>query len=84
MCRALNEIEKHAEKRGRKQGISEGISQGISQGITQGITQGISRGESRLASLINKLAVDGRTEDIKLAGADETARKHFYQEYGIA
>ena len=84
MCRALNEIEKHAEKRGRKQGISEGISQGISQGITQGITQGISRGESRLASLINKLAVDGRTEDIKLAAADETARKHFYQEYGIA
>ena len=64
MCRALNEIEKHAEKRGRKQGISQG--------------------ETRLASLINKLAADGRMEDIKLAAADETARRHFYQEYGIA
>lgn len=68
MCKALNEIEKHAEKRGRKQGISQGISQG----------------ETRLASLINKLTADGRTEDIKLAAADETARKKFYREYGIA
>ena len=76
MCKALNEIEKHAEKRGRKQGISEGL--------TQGITQGISQGETRLASLINKLAADGRTEDIKLAAADEAARKRFYCEYGIA
>ncbi len=68
MCKALNEIEKHAEKRGKRQGISQGISQG----------------ETRLASLIHKLAVDGRTEDIKLAATDETARKHFYREYGIA
>ena len=63
MCKALNEIEKHAEKRGRKQGISQG--------------------ENRLASLINKLVADGRTEDIELAAADEAVRKRFYREYGI-
>lgn len=60
MCKALYEIERHAEKQGREQG------------------------EERLASLINKLLADGRTEDVKRAAADETARKHFYQEYGIA
>ena len=72
MCKALYEIEKHAEKQGLKKGIKQGVSQGIPQG------------ESRLASLMEKLFADGRMEDAKLAVADETARKHFYQEYGIA
>ena len=80
MCKALNEIERHAEK----QGIKKGIKQGISQGITQGISQGITQGESRFASLMEKLFADDRMEDAKLAAADDKARKLFYQEYGIA
>lgn len=50
----------------------------------KGRKQGIEQGEDRLASLINKLLADGRTEDVKQAAADEAARKQFYQEYGIA
>ena len=84
MCKALNEIERYAEKQGLKKGIKQGISQGITKGISQGISQGITQGESRFASLMEKLFADDRMEEAKLAVADETARKLFYQEYGIA
>lgn len=64
MCKALYEIEKHAERQGKKEGIKQG--------------------ENRLGSLMEVLLADGRTEDARLAAVDETARKRFYQEYGIA
>ena len=71
MCKALRDIQKHAER------------QGIKIGERQGEKKGEKKGETRLATLMESLFADGRTEDARLASTDEKARKRFYQEYGI-
>ena len=71
MCKALRDIQKHAER------------QGIKIGERQGERKGEKKGETRLATLMESLFADGRTEDARLASTDEKARKRFYQEYGI-
>ncbi|MCM1210761.1 MAG: transposase, partial [Blautia sp.] len=68
----------------RKEGKQEGIKEGIEEGIKAGIKEGIKEGESLLASLLNHLFADGRTEDVKRAVADAAARSKLYEEYGIA
>ena len=71
MCKALEDIKKNAER------------QGVREGIKQGVKKGIEQGETILASLMNQLLSEGRTEDAKLAAVDEEARERFYREYHI-
>ncbi|MCM1263508.1 MAG: transposase, partial [Butyrivibrio sp.] len=61
----------------------EGIKKGKQEGIKEGIREGIKEGESLLASLLNLLFADGRTEDAKKAAADAAERNKLYKEYGI-
>lgn len=58
--------------------------EGKQEGIKEGIQEGIKEGESLLASLLNRLFADGRTEDVKKAVTDISARSKLYEEYGIA
>lgn len=71
MCKALRDIKKNAEK------------QGVRQGVKQGVKQGEKQGEARMAFLMGRLLADGRTEDARLAAADEGIRKRLYREYSI-
>lgn len=80
MCQALREL--FADELEERESI--GIKKGISEGIEQGIEKGIEQGESRLGLLISRLLTDGRISDIQKAASDETFRKKYYQEYGMA
>lgn len=51
--------------------------------IEQGEKQGMERGEELLATLIQKLLADRRTEDVQLAVDDEQHRKELYRAYGL-
>ena len=55
----------------------------VNSGIVKGREEGILKGESKMASLINKLMSEGRSDDVMLATEDEEARKRFYKEFGI-
>ncbi|MDE7224264.1 MAG: hypothetical protein K2O34_10855 [Acetatifactor sp.] len=55
----------------------------IEKGEKQGEIRGEKRGENLMASLIQKLFADGRTEDAQRAADNEQERKRLYQEYGL-
>lgn len=67
VCKALKEIKRNAERKGMKRGVKQGVKQG----------------ETRLGELMQKLLKDGRTEEARLAAADETERNRLYEECGI-
>ncbi len=71
MCKAVRDMQKHAEKKGVRKGIKQGMEQGIEQG------------EAMMGMLMNRLLLEGRLEDARLAAVDETARKCFYEEYNM-
>ncbi|MCM1047446.1 MAG: hypothetical protein NC433_03380 [Clostridiales bacterium] len=52
-------------------------------GIQKGRREGRREGETMLATLLNLLFAEGRTEDAKKAAADATERNKLYKEYGI-
>lgn len=49
----------------------------------EGEVKGKAEGEAKLGKLVNLLLQDNRVEDVKMASADEEARKKFYKEFGI-
>lgn len=51
--------------------------------IEKGERQGERQGEVRLATLLQRLTADGRSEDVQDAINSEESRKKFYQEYGL-
>lgn len=51
--------------------------------IEKGEKQGKKQGEELMATLIQKLFADGRTEDIQRAAGNEQHRRKLYQEYGL-
>ena len=61
----------------------EKYEQGMEQGIEKGMEQGIEQGEAMMGMLMNRLLLEGRLEDARLAAVDETARKCFYEEYNM-
>ena len=67
MCKAVRDMQKHAEKKG----------------VRKGIKQGMEQGEALMGMLMNRLLLEGRLEDARLAAVDETARKCFYEEYNM-
>lgn len=75
MCDFSRYVEMKAMERGMKKGIEEGIEKGIEQGIA--------KGEALLASLLDRLFMDGRTEDAMIVLQDEKERKKLYTEYNI-
>lgn len=71
MCKALVDIEKHAENRGIRKGHKQGIKQGKQQGIDQA---------NKLTRL---LLADGRQEDLIRSTTDTLFRKKLFKEYKI-
>ncbi len=67
MCRALDEIEKHAEEKGVRKGVRKGIRQGI----------------DRTMRLTRLLLADGRQDDLIRSTTDTVFRKELFKEYGI-
>ena len=82
---SLKEIEEEAnemfdygdyvEEMGRQEGRREGRREGRQEGLREG--------ENLLATLLNMLFADGRTEDAKLALINKEERNKFYREYGL-
>ena len=50
----------------------------------EGRQEGLREGENLLATLLNMLFADGRTEDAKLALTNKEERNKFYREYGLS
>lgn len=61
----------------------EGRAEGLATGRKEGLTVGREEGETRLATLLNRLFSDNRTEDVKLVLTDKDLREKLYREYGI-
>ncbi len=55
----------------------------LKKGRMEGEVKGKAEGEAKLGKLVNLLLQDNRVEDVKMASADEEARKKFYKEFGI-
>ena len=68
MCEIADRIRKEGRQEGRREGRQEGLREG----------------ENLLATLLNMLFADGRTEDAKLALINKEERNKFYREYGLA
>lgn len=51
--------------------------------IEKGEKQGKKQGEELMATLIQRLLADGRTEDVQRAASNEQYRKKLYQEYDL-
>ncbi|MCM1263505.1 MAG: hypothetical protein NC313_12385 [Butyrivibrio sp.] len=64
-------------------GIQKGRLEGKREGRLEGRREGKREGETMLATLLNLLFADGRTEDAKKAAADTAERNKLYKEYGI-
>ena len=65
----------YVEEMGRQEGRREGRREGRQEGLREG--------ENLLATLLNMLFADGRTEDAKLALINKEERNKFYREYGL-
>lgn len=74
----------HMEDNKEEYDMCQAMREWAEEERTAGMRLGIKEGETLLAALMNKLFLDNRMEDAKLAAADENVRKQFYKEYGIA
>ncbi len=89
----LNKVLEYKENADDKEGydmckafddyFDEGVQMGVERGLEQGIERGIEKGESLLAALMNRLFLDNRTDDARLAANDEEIRRQLYKEYGL-
>ena len=75
--RRIGEIE------GRRIGEIEGRIRGEKKGEIIGEIRGRAKGEERLSILINRLILDGRSEEIQAVVTDPEIRKQLYEEYGM-
>lgn len=73
----------HMEDNREEYDMCQAMREWAEEERTAGMRLGIKEGETLIAALMNKLFLDNRVEDAKLATADENVRKQFYKEYGI-
>lgn len=64
-------------------GREVGHKEGLEEGLREGLREGREVGELMLSSLINRLILDNRGDDIGCAVSDKEFRKTLYEEYGI-
>jgi hypothetical protein len=60
-----------------------GIKKGEQIGIKKGEQIGEKKGENKLASLINKMIADNKSDDIAKVTSDESIREDYYKKYNI-
>lgn len=75
MCKALVGIERNARREGRKEGRKEGRIQGRQEGRQEGIEQ--------VGTLLQRLMIDGRQEDLLKAATDKLHLQKLLSEYCI-
>ena len=56
---------------------------GLAEGRAEGITQGKLQGEQRLSVLINRLILDGRSDEISKVVTDRNTCERMYEEYHL-
>ena len=61
----------------------EGMAIGEARGKAEGETIGMMRGEARLSALINRLILDGRSDEIQKVVTDADRRQELYSEYKL-
>ena len=61
----------------------EGMAIGEARGKTEGETIGMMRGEARLSALINRLILEGRSDEIQKVVTDVNRRRELYSEYKL-
>lgn len=61
----------------------EGMAIGKARGKAEGETIGMMRGEARLSALINRLILDGRSDEIQKVVTDADRRQELYSEYKL-
>lgn len=61
----------------------EGMAIGEARGKAEGETIGMIRGEARLSALINRLILDGRSDEIQKVVTDVNRRQELYSEYKL-
>ena len=49
----------------------------------EGMAIGKAEGEARLSALINRLILDGRSDEVQRVVTSESRRKELYAEYGL-
>lgn len=64
-------------------GEARGIARGVARGKAEGETIGMIRGEARLSALINRLILDGRSDEIQKVVTDVDWRRKLYSEYKL-
>lgn len=69
--------------RGKIEGEAIGRSRGKIEGEAIGRSRGKIEGEERMSTLINRLILDGRTDEIQKVVTDQYRRKELYREYGL-
>lgn len=65
------------------EGLEKGMERGMERGMEKGMERGIEYGEDRMTTLIAKLTLDNRIEDIKRIGGNPECRKELFKEYNI-
>lgn len=67
----------------REEGMAIGEARGEARGKAEGETIGMMRGEARLSALINRLILDGRSDEIQKVVTDADWRQELYAEYKL-
>lgn len=57
--------------------------EGMAIGEARGKAIGKAEGEARLSALINRLILDGRSDEVQRVVTSESRRKELYAEYGL-
>lgn len=82
-ARILAEEKEKAREQGLAEGREEGREEGRAEGRAEGITQGKLQGEQRLSVLINRLILDGRSDEISKVVTDRNTCERMYEEYHL-
>lgn len=61
----------------------EGMIIGKAEGEAIGEIRGKAAGEARLSALINRLLLEGRSDEVQRVVTSESRRKELYVEYGL-
>ena len=67
----------------REEGMAIGEARGEARGKAEGETIGMMRGEARLSALINRLILEGRSDEIQKVVTDVNRRRELYSEYKL-
>lgn len=68
---------------GEARGKIIGKAEGKAIGKAEGETIGMMRGEARLSALINRLILEGRSDEIQRVVTDVNRRQELYSEYKL-